>query len=189
MPSKAPRPLATRRSRQAEIFRHPCAASLPPCITTPSELFSTSTFAVSDAVAAMETLPSVTAAPARPPAILTRLLTSRFSSAVRSLDFLSPYSALTRWSVIAEAVMAPMAPAFRPSALLPPLSCVSAAATIPCSAARAVGSFCSLTRVASRGAAPAAAPAFRLPPSAPASNPAAALPLVQKALPGPYSVF
>ena len=37
--------------------------------------------------------------------------------------------------------------------------------------------------------APAAAPAFRLPPSAPASNPAAALPLVQKALPGPYSVF
>jgi hypothetical protein len=44
-------------------------------------------------------------------------------------------------------VMAPMVPAFRPSAPWPPLSCVSAAATIPCRAARAVESFCSLTRM------------------------------------------
>lgn len=57
--------------------------------------------------------------------------------------------------------MAPAAPAFIPSEPLPPDTFVRAAATIPCSAARADASSTFLTSEARSGAAPAAAPAFR----------------------------
>jgi hypothetical protein len=133
--------------------------------------------------AAIDRFPPLTPAPARPPAIVTRLLTRRFSSAVSSLAVLfhtahlsdAPSSRSLLW-------LLPPRPSF-------PLNLchqtLSSGLLQRCHAAPHGLTLHPPSLPARPEAEPLRlpAPAFRLPPSAPASNPAAALPFVQNSLP------